>query len=188
MMIRAFIAIIPPTTLQQTIAAIRQVFQRLSLPWRWVPPDHIHLTLRFLGNVPDESVISLLQAIEQASQGQTAFPLRARVLGCFPHPARPRVLWVGLDDPSQALERLNERLITALTPLGFPPEDRPFHPHLTLARVQNRSPSSQLFPMLQIYQNWDFGEFLVTNIHLMKSQIQRGGSLYTILRSVTLQS
>jgi 2'-5' RNA ligase len=187
MMIRAFIAIIPPTTLQQSMAAIRQAFQRLSLPWRWVPPDHIHLTLRFLGTVPDESVLSLLQAIEQASQGQSAFPLRARALGCFPHPARPRVLWVGLDDPQKALGRLNERLIAALTPLGFPPEDRPFHPHLTLARAQNRSPSNQPFPMLQIYQNWDFGEFLVTSIHLMKSQIQRGGSRYTILRSVPLQ-
>jgi 2'-5' RNA ligase len=187
-MIRAFIAIIPPTALQQTMAEIRQVFQRLSLPWRWIPLDRIHLTLRFLGNVPDGSVTSLFQAIEQASQGQTPFPLRARMLGCFPHPARPRVLWVGLDDPSQALERLNERLRAALTPLGFPPEDRPFHPHLTLARVQNRSPSGQLLPVLQAYQNRDFGEFLVTHIHLVKSQLQRGGALYTILRSVTLQS
>jgi 2'-5' RNA ligase len=187
-MIRAFIAIIPPSALQQTIAEIRQVFPHLSLPWRWIPPDHIHLTLRFLGNVPDESVISLLQAIEQASQGQTAFPLRARMLGCFPHPARPRVLWVGLDDPSQALERLNERLRTALLPLGFPPENRPFHPHLTLARVQNKSPLDQPLAVLQTYQNRDFGEFLVTHIHLVKSQLQRGGSLYTILRSVTLQS
>jgi 2'-5' RNA ligase len=187
-MIRAFIAIIPPTTLQQTMAEIRQVFQRLSLPWRWVPPDHIHLTLRFLGNVPDESVPSLLQAIEQASQGQIAFPLRARVLGCFPRPARPRVLWVGLEDPSQTLRRLNERLIAALTPLGFPPEERPFHPHLTLARIQNGSPARQLLPLLQAYQNRDFGEFLVTHIYLVKSQLQRTGSLYTILRSVTLQS
>ena len=86
-------------------------------------------------------VPSLLQAMEQATQDQTAFPLRAKALGCFPHPARPRVLWVGLDDPSQALGRLNERLMAALTPLGFPPEDRPFHPHLTLARAQNRMPS-----------------------------------------------
>jgi RNA 2',3'-cyclic 3'-phosphodiesterase len=188
MMIRAFIAITPPTTLQQTMAEVRQVFQDLSLPWRWVTPDHIHLTLRFLGNVPDESVTLLLQAMEQAAQGQTAFPLRARALGCFPHPARPRVLWVGLDDPSQALGRLNERLMTALTPLGFPPEDRPFHPHLTLARVQNRMLSSQLLSMLQTYQNRDFGEFLVTQLHIVQSQLQRGGALHTILRSVTLQS
>ena len=187
-MIRAFIAITPPTALQQTMAEVRQVFERLSLPWRWVTPDHIHLTLRFLGNVPDESVPSLLQAMAQTVQGQTAFPLRARALGCFPHPARARVLWVGLDDPSQALGRLNERLTAALTPHGFPPEDPPFRPHQTLARVQNKIPSSQLLPMLQTYQNRDFGEFLVTQLHLVQSQLHRGGALHTILRSVTLQS
>jgi 2'-5' RNA ligase len=188
MMIRAFIAITPPTTLQQTMAEIRQVFQRLPLSWRWVTPEQIHLTLRFLGNVPEESVPSLLQAIEYAAQGQGAFPLRAKALGCFPHAARPRVLWVGLDDPSQALERVNARLTTALTPLGFPPEDRPFHPHLTLARVQNIGRSSQLLPMLQTYQNREFGEFLVTQMHLVQSQLQRGGALHTILHSVALQS
>jgi 2'-5' RNA ligase len=187
-MIRAFIAITPPPTLQQTMAEVRQVFQGFALRWRWVTPDHIHLTLRFLGNMPDESVPPLLQAIEQAAQGQTAFPLRARALGCFPHPARPRVLWVGLDDPKQALGRLNERLMAALTPLGFPPEDRPFRPHLTLARVQNRMSSSQPLSVLQTYQNRDFGEFLVTQLHIVQSQLQRGGALHTILRSVTLQS
>ena len=187
-MLRAFIAITPPTTLQQTMAEVRQVFQRLSLPWRWVTPDYIHLTLRFLGNVPEESVTSLLQAMEQAAQGQIAFPLRARALGCFPHPARPRVLWVGLDDPSQALGHLDERLMAALTPLGFPPEDRPFHPHLTLARAQNGTCSRQLLPMLQTYDSRDFGEFLVTQLHLVQSDLQRGGSRHTILRSVTLRT
>ena len=187
MMIRAFIAITPPTTLQQTVADVRQVFQRLSPPWRWVTPDHIHLTLRFLGDVPDESVPSLLQAMAQAAQDQPAFPLRAQALGCFPHPARPRVLWVGLDDPSQSLGRLNERLMAALTPLGFPPEDRPFHPHLTLARAQSRTPPNRLLPVLQTYQGRDFGEFLVTQFHLVRSQLQRGGARHTILHSVTLQ-
>ena len=98
------------------------------------------------------------------------------------------MLWVGLDDPRQALENLNERLMAALTPLGFPPEDRPFQPHLTLARAQKTVSSRQLFPMLQTYQNQDFGEFLVTQLHLVRSQLQWGGALHTILRSVTLQS
>ena len=74
-MLRAFIAITPPSTLQQSMAEVRQVFQHLSLPWRWVTPDHIHLTLRFLGNVPEESVPSLLQAMEQDS-GQKSKELR----------------------------------------------------------------------------------------------------------------
>ena len=126
--------------------------------------------------------------MEHAAWGQTAFPLRATSLGCFPHTSRPRLLWLGLDDPSQALGPLYARLTAACLPLGLPVEDRPFHPHLTLARVQNFERSSQLSPILQRYQNRLFGEFLVTQLHLYQSQLQRGGSVYTILRSVTLQS
>jgi len=188
MMVRAFIAITPPATLQQTVAEVREVFQRCNFPWRWVTPAHIHLTLKFLGNVPAERVTTLIQAMEHTTQGRPAFPLQAKSLGCFPHPSRPRVLWLGLDDPSQALGHLNERLTAALIPLGFPLEDRPFHPHLTLARAQHVGRSSQLWPMLQAYQNRCFGEFLVTQLHLYQSQLQRGGAVYIILRSVTLQS
>jgi 2'-5' RNA ligase len=187
-MIRAFIAITPPATLQQTMAEVRQVFQPLSPAWRWITPNHMHLTLKFLGNVPDESVTSLLQALAYAAQGQTVFPLCARALGCFPQPARARVLWVGLDDPSQALGRLHARLMAALTALGFPPEERPFHPHLTLARAQSGARSSQLWSMLQKYHKRDFGEFLVTQVHLVQSELQRGGAQHTLLRSVPLQS
>jgi 2'-5' RNA ligase len=188
MMVRAFIAITPPATLQQTVTEIREVFQRSHLPWRWVMSDHIHLTLKFFGNVPAERVTAIAQAMEHASRGQTAFPLRATSLGCFPHASRPRVLWIGLDDPSQALGPLYERLTSACIPLGFPAEDRPFHPHLTLARVQNIGRSNQLSPILNRYQNRFFGEFLVTHVHLYQSRLQRGGSVYTILQSVALQS
>lgn len=188
MMIRAFIAITPPTTLQQTMTEVRQACQPLSPAWRWVTPDHIHLTLKFLGNVPDESIPSLFQAMTHAAQDQTVFPLRARFLGCFPQPARARVLWVGLDDPRQALGRLHERLMAALTPLGFPPEERPFHPHLTLARARNNARSSQLWAMLHKYHDRDFGEWLVTQLHLVQSEPQPGGAQHTILCSMPLQS
>jgi len=188
MMVRAFIAITPPATLQQTVTEVREVFQRSNLPWRWVTSDHIHLTLKFFGNVPAERVTAIAQAIEHASRGQTAFPLRATSLGCFPHASRPRVLWIGLDDPSQALGPLYERLTAACIPLGLPAGDRSFHPHLTLARVQNMGRSSRLSTILHRYQNRCFGEFLVKQVHLYQSQLQRGGAVYTILRSVTLQS
>lgn len=188
MMVRAFIAITPPTTLQQTVAEVREVFQHCHLPWRWVTPEHIHLTLKFLGNVPAERVPTLIQVMEHAAQGHPAFPLRATSLGCFPHPSRPRVLWVGLDDPSQALGHINARLTAACIPRGFAAEARPFHPHLTLARIQNGGRANQLLPMLQAYQNQCFGEFLVTQIHLYQSQLQRGGALHSIVHSVMLQS
>ena len=188
MTLRTFIALTPPTTFQHTIAEVRAVFQPLQLPWRWVAPEQIHLTLKFLGHVPVEQVTVIAQAMEYAAQGQTAFTLRAQSLGCFPHPSRPRVLWIGLADPSQALAHLTECLTTALLPLGFPPEDRPFHPHLTLARAQNSICSNQLLPVLQAYQNWCFGEFSVTQLHLFQSELQRGGALHTSLRAVTLQN
>jgi len=188
MMLRAFIAITPPTTLQQTVTEVREVFQPLNLPWRWVIPEHMHLTLKFLGKVPADHVTTIAQTLERATQGQTAFTLRAQSLGCFPHPSRPRVLWLGLDDSSQALAHLNERLTAEFISLGFSPEDRPFRPHLTLARAQNKILSSQLLPMLQMYHNRQFGEFLITQLHLFQSQLQRGGARYTVLRSVTLQS
>jgi len=188
MMLRTFIAVTPPSTLQYTVAAVRDVFQPLSLPWRWVAPAQIHLTLRFLGNVPEEQVPSIAQAMEHAAQDQTAFTLRAQSLGCFPHPARPRVLWVGLADLSQALARLNTCLTAALIPIGFPPEERPFHPHLTLARAQNTERSSQLLTILQAHQNREFGEFVVTQLHLFQSELQRSGARHSILHSVALQS
>ena len=187
-MLRAFIALTPPTTLQHTVAEIREAFQSLQLPWRWVPPEQIHLTLKFLGNVPAEQVAMITQAMARAVQGQPAFTLRAQSLGCFPHASRPRVLWVGLADPSQALAHLNERLTTALLPLGFPPEEHPFHPHLTLARAHNGIRSHQLLPVLQAYQNRCFGAFAVTQLQLFQSKLQRGGALHIILRSVTLQN
>lgn len=188
MMLRAFIAMTPPTTLQHTVAEVREVFQPLQLPWRWVTPAQIHLTLKFLGHVPAEHVTTIAQAMACAAQGHTAFPLRAQALGCFPHASRPRVLWVGLTDPGQALAHLYERLTTALIPVGFPPEDRPFHPHLTLARAQNRGSATPILPILQSYHNRQFGEFFVTHLDLFQSQLQRGGARHSLLHSVTLQS
>ena len=187
-MLRVFIALTPPTTLRQAAAEVREVFQPLNLPWRWVTPEQIHLTLRFLGNVPAAHVTMIVQAMARVAQGRPAFTVCARSLGCFPHPARPRVLWIGLTDHSQALEHLHACLTAELLRIGFPPEARPFHPHLTLARAHNTMRSSQLFPVLQTYQNRCFGEFSVTQLHLWQSQLRSEGALHTMLHSVTLQS
>lgn len=99
----------------------------------------------------------------------------------FPHASRPRVLWIGLDAPNQALVSLYERLTSVCLSLGFPAEDRPFHPHMTLTRTQKLGLSSQLFPILNRYQNICFGEFYITHIHLYKSQFKRGVYVYNIL-------
>lgn len=185
---RAFMAITPPPSLQSAIVTIQRDFQEQGMPWRWVKPENVHLTLKFLGNTSPDMIAPLVQAMERAVEGQKAFPLSARSLGCFPNLSRPRVLWMGLEDLQDALAPLHTRLEIALASLNISPENRPFHPHLTLARTQQRMARGKLITFLQAYNNRQFGEISVEQIHLFQSQLHRNGAVYTILQSVTLPS
>jgi 2'-5' RNA ligase len=186
-MIRAFIALTPSAMLQQALAEVQAALQRLSLPWRWVKPAQIHLTLKFLGDILPETIDPIAQAIRQAVITCPPFTLSVQGLGCFPTPTRPHVLWMGIHAPHDRLSYLHQRLETELVSLGFTPEGRPFHPHLTLARGQQRVNRHQLVTVLQAYGDQHFGEMLVEHVLLYQSQLHRDGAVYTMLRSVALQ-
>jgi 2'-5' RNA ligase len=102
---------------------------------RWVRVDGLHLTLRFLGATPDARQPELAEALRSAADGAVAFDVALAGGGAFPDAARPRVLWLGIDEGAGSLGSLAARLATELSRLGWPPEDRPFKPHLTLART-----------------------------------------------------
>jgi 2'-5' RNA ligase len=146
----------------------------------------VHLTLKFLGNVPAEQIASICQALEHAARDMAPFTVGAQSLGCFPNTSRPRILWMGLDDPQQALSSLQQQVEAALQALGFAPETRPFRPHLTLARFQEGRRVPQLLSLLQAYQERVFGDLPITQMHLFQSQLRRDRVLYTIIRSVKL--
>jgi RNA 2',3'-cyclic 3'-phosphodiesterase len=186
-MIRAFIAITPPETLQQAFANAQGALQRLSLPFRWVKPAQVHLTLRFLGDVAPEAIDPIAQAMQRAVATLTPFALAIQGMGCFPNLARPRVLWMGIHASHDMLLQLHQRLDAELAALGFTPEARPFRPHLTLARGQQRVDSRHLATVLHAYHGQHFGDMLVERVQLMQSQLHRDGAVYTMLRSVTLQ-
>ena len=185
-MIRAFIALSLPPMLQKAFREVEAAFP--MLPVRWVKPEQVHLTLKFLGNVSVEQVVSIRQALEHAACDMAPFTVGAQSLGCFPNASRPRILWMGLADPRQALAVLQQRVEAALSALGFAPEARPFRPHLTLARFQEGCRVPQLLSLLQAYQGHVFGDIPVTQMHLFQSQLRREGVLYTIIHSVTLLS
>jgi 2'-5' RNA ligase len=187
-MIRAFIAIPLPVALQRALEGIRAIGQQLPVTWRWVSPSHLHLTVKFLGDVPAEGIASVAQAMEQAVADQPPFVLMACALGCFPQPARPRVLWMGLDDSEGALLHLFQRLETALREHGFPPEDRPLRPHVTLARIRQAPRGDHFRTLLQTYNEHRFGKLPVTALHLFQSQLRREGAVYTLLHSAALSS
>jgi RNA 2',3'-cyclic 3'-phosphodiesterase len=187
-MIRAFIALTLPMDLCHLIQGVSAALQKLQLPLRWIKSTDAHLTLKFLGDVPENELTAVGQALERALVGQAPFTVHVQSLGCFPSPSRPRVVWMGIDDPGQRLFRLHQQLETELTPLGFAPETRPFRPHITLARALHGRNPGQLAPLLQAYQDRRFGDIVVTQLHLFQSHLYRKGAMYTILHSVALQN
>jgi 2'-5' RNA ligase len=172
--------------LQRRFAEVQTALQRLSLPFRWVQPAHIHLTLKFLGDIAPETIDPVVQALRHAVMPFTPFTISIRGLGCFPNQTRPRVLWMGVHASHDMLLHLQQRLETELLSIGFASEERPFHPHLTLARGQQRISQPQLANALQTYDDWLFGEMLVEQVVLYQSQLHRHGAVYTMLCSISL--
>ena len=184
-MIRAFIAIMLEA---QVIDKIAQVSDQLRnhLPGvRWVAPSNIHLTLKFLGSI-DESTIEPIEAAlgEQVRLFQR-FTINAKGLGVFPGPKRPRVLWVGL--AGDHLISLASRVESALQPLGFTPETRPFTPHLTIGRWRQADPAAKsLARQLTDWRGFEFGKSKVEDVKLMQSVLKPQGASYQPLITVPL--
>jgi 2'-5' RNA ligase len=185
-MTRVFIAIQTPGELQQALGDIQSTCQLSSLPLRWVNLSHLHITLVFLGETPAAQLENVSQVMTRAVTGIPPFTVQTLSLGCFPSPSQPRVLWMGLDDPSQLLTRLYQKLITAFQALGFEGEDRVFHPHITLARIRKPVQNPAFRSLLATYHNRQFGQIPVDALHLFESHLQPTGPVYRILRSAHL--
>ncbi len=185
-MIRSFIALSCPIEIQQSAREIQHSFKahNHNNAWQWVHLEKLHLTLRFLGRINQGSVPYLHEAIMLALKGRATFSLQVQGLGCFPHPARPRVLWMGIDDPTLALQDIHEQLTQVLPKVGFPADNKPFRPHLTLGRKRKDIKQGNIQHLLDTYHDYLFGTITVKQIHLYQSRQHRGGVTYTILKSV----
>jgi 2'-5' RNA ligase len=188
--IRSFIAIELPTELKQELARLESQLRAGNQPWvKWVKPDSIHLTLKFLGNIATDTTATITRAIKEATRGIEPFHLEVKELGVFPNLKRVRVAWVGINGQVDKLSLLQKRLESQLTPLGFTAESRPFTPHLTLARLGERaSPDEQQgFGRLIASTSFEAGDIEVRAISLMKSQLTRAGAIYTRISQVELK-
>ena len=157
---------------------------------RWVRPEGIHLTLKFLGDVPADQIDTIAQAIRDATAGVAPFRVSYGGLGCFPNTRFPRVIWIGVEDPEGTLLRLQKAVETHLSALGYPPERRAFHPHLTLARTRRVSKGEQvaLGKLVERTQVDRLGDMLVREISLMRSELRPSGAVYTQLAAAPLRA
>ena len=158
---------------------------------RWVDPQSIHLTLRFLGNIPANAVDEVLAAQTSAAGACPPFSVQLSQLGMFPNLRRPRVLWAGVSGDTDALERLQESVEAQLEDVGFLRDKRPFSPHLTLGRVRDRVTNADRTRIAQAVSSVtldDTEPWLVEESHLIRSTLTPEGAIYTSLGAASLAS
>lgn len=179
---RVFCAVeIPHGTRQRVLGHITKL--RASAPEvraSWSREVNIHLTLKFLGEIPKDKVTNFQTAISRAASGIVPFPILIAKAGVFPQRRDPRVLWIGVTDSEGQLSDLHSRLETECDQKGFPRDARKFHPHLTLARLRNQRGARQL---AQIHEGLSFApeEITVTELLLIRSELSSKGSNYTTI-------
>ena len=142
-------------------------------------PENIHLTLKFLGEVPPAREGAIREAMAEAVAGTLPFPLRVGACGVFPGEQSPRVLWVGLRAGGPEAAALAARLERACAARGFPREDRPFKAHLTLGRVRAPRGLEATMRRLRAHVEEDLGETAVERIVLFESTLHPAGAIYT---------
>ena len=181
-LLRLFIAHELPQNVIHVLERIQDEL-RDALPgkdYRWVRPEGIHLTLKFLGDVDSSRVEHLSRLMNDMAKKHPAYELSTGSLGCFPHSKRPRVLWVGLEGNLNALKNLQEELEHQLMPLGFDPDSRGFSPHLTLARVKQTSGKAEDISarLSQVQQKYQTVSWTVTSFNLIQSILKPSGAVY----------
>jgi len=149
---------------------------------KWVKPQLIHLTLKFLGEIEDSQIDLITQAIERICRGFKSFELEFSAVGTFGRP--PKVLWLGIEKPVKELQKLAADIEQACEELGFPREDRDFSPHLTLARIKEARPDRQLPQIMDNFKKFDAGAVTVDAVCFYKSQLTSDGPVYTLLNKI----
>jgi 2'-5' RNA ligase len=189
--VRTFIAIELDEELRANLRDLQDRLRGQLAPRsvRWVRPQGIHLTLKFLGDTPVSRLDDIKAALAQAATEVGPFTFTVGGLGCFPNTRRPRVVWVGLQEPTGALVRLRDAVEAQVAPLGFPTEKRPFSPHLTLGRVQRRASKSEVHEIGEVVAASMIGtvdEMDVTVVCYIKSDLRPSGAVYTTLLEAEL--
>ncbi len=187
---RLFVALEPPEPVRRRLAAmqadLRSASGRAADEIRWVPAENVHLTLQFLGAVPDERVAGVEAALRAAAAASHALALELKGAGGFPNARRPRVLWAGVEGDVAALGAFVEDLGRRLAPLGFPPEERAFSPHLTLGRARDSRGAPGLAGALAHAAGADGAPWRAAEVVLFESHLSPKGPRYEAIARVRL--
>jgi 2'-5' RNA ligase len=186
-MMRIFVAIELPVTIAESIGQIQAELKQLLPPnsVRWMRPNRIHLTLKFIGEVASNTLEEYRSALVEGVGGVKGFPVQIAGFGCFPNIRRPRVLWLGVEERSGSLDKMQATIEERVEQLGISRDNRPFKPHLTLGRVKRQD--SRLARELREFTPGSIGSFEVREITLFRSELRSTGVVYTSLAKVVIK-
>lgn len=184
-MIRLFIAINTPQKIVPLLAGVRDRLESTRADVKWESDEKLHCTLKFLGDTREEVLPDIVSALGHVTSSTPTFPMRYSGLGCFPNKREPRIIWVGMEDANGILQKLAQTVEIHMAALGFKPEQRVYHPHVTLGRVKS---SRRMRELLAMMETVTFQSSLVSlrEIELVKSELKPGGSVYTPVAKVAL--
>jgi 2'-5' RNA ligase len=182
---RTFVAIDLEPGLKRALEDLVRTLKRTGADVRWVDGRGMHLTLKFLGEIDEAAVPAVGQAVKTATSGRGRFPLVLRGTGAFPPGKSPRVLWVGVAE-EPALMDLQKAVEARLEAEGYPREERPFHPHLTLGRVKGPSRLREALVELGRYEGTVFGEMTAGKVALIESRLGPRGAEYRVVAEFEL--
>lgn len=152
----------------------------------WSRAENIHLTVKFFANVDQAKVPSISAAADRVVKEFSPIQIEVETTGVFPRASRPQVLWIGIDDPSGALSKLQQRLENELTREGFPKEDRAFRPHLTIARIRKPHNANRL-AAAHLQMEFRTVALTLSELVLFRSELSSNGSKYTAISRYRLE-
>ena len=184
---RLFIAVeIENREVYNNILRIRDVFKGINANLKFVEDENIHLTIRFIGEVPQSLIPEIINAMKPASNIES-FDMKVEGLGAFPSDVRPRVIWIGVSEGVEKLRSLRNTIEVGLRRLGIRPERQEFSPHITLARVKSSRNIDKVSKLILEFKNYVAGVTRVTKVKLKRSILRPQGPLYIDIHEVKLK-
>jgi|APLow6443716910_1056828.scaffolds.fasta_scaffold81381_2 RNA 2',3'-cyclic 3'-phosphodiesterase len=183
-MIRAFVALPATAAVQQQLIKIRSELERADADVKWDDAEKYHITLKFMGDVDEALIPSLEELLRRSFVERRAFAYVYAGLGVFPNAREPRVVWVGVSEGDK-INALQSTIEDACFRIGLPRENRPFHPHITLGRVKGQRNRARLIEGINTVTFEPISTFC-SSVQIIRSELHREGSRYTILKNIIL--
>jgi 2'-5' RNA ligase len=184
---RLFIAIEIPDEIKKEMIKVQEQLRKANIDASWTRAEGMHLTLKFLGEVPEQKITEIVSGLQTAAEGIGQLRLEVKGVGTFPNPRNARVVWIGLSGEIGKLSKLQGAVEDSMARIGLARDERKFTAHLTLGRIKDIRSRDQWLAVLTEIKDRSLPGFDATTVSLMKSELKPSGAVYTGMGNVELK-